>query len=308
MKVMKASGSLTASAGGTPAARRRRRPFAFGSTASSVARAIARSTFLARPFALAAARSSPLSRVIGSALVGRGLVRSLPALGLFDHIPAPLAPHRSARQENPPDAGNRLAADQPAIVEQPRMFAVKLLERVVGQHRGTGLFGDAQQEGVTPADGARRRRYQFPRGFRLLEHRDFRRVDAMPERGIHHDGHHVGRVLGQILAHRLIKLGEARQGPPFRGQVGAVDDDLARRHDAVSQAASEAAIEGNPTHEAPEISPPRGSGLGPGGGVTARRRRVAEPAAEGGCRQRAGWAGGEPATGVTDRHNTTYLD
>ena len=53
----------------------------------------------------------------------------------------------------------------------------------------------------------------------------FGRVDAMAERGVDHDGHHVGRVLGQVLAYRLIELREAGQGTAFGGQIGTVDDD-----------------------------------------------------------------------------------
>ena len=56
-----------------------------------------------------------------------------------------------------PTPGHGLAADQPSLVEEPRVLAVELLERVVGQHHGAGPFGDPQHEGVAPPDGSGRR-------------------------------------------------------------------------------------------------------------------------------------------------------
>ena len=42
-------------------------------------------------------------------------------------------------------------------MEEPRVLAVKLLERVVGEHHRTRPFGYSQDEGVAPTDGTRRR-------------------------------------------------------------------------------------------------------------------------------------------------------
>ena len=66
--------------------------------------------------------------------------------------------HRRAQHEDPTDAWHRLAADQPTLVEEPRVLAVELLERVVRQHVGVGAVGDLQDERVAATDRAGRRR------------------------------------------------------------------------------------------------------------------------------------------------------
>ncbi len=123
------------------------------------------------------------------------------------------------------------------------MLAVELLEGVVRQHRRPGPLGDAQDEGVTPADGARRRRHDLAGELRLLELLALGRVDPVLERGV--DDHHdlgVG-VLGGVGPDRLVQLGQARQGPALGGQVGPVHDDVVPlRHPAVPSPASRTTI------------------------------------------------------------------
>ena len=57
-----------------------------------------------------------------------------------------------------PDVRHRLAADEAALVEQPAVLPVELLEGVVGEHDRVGAVGDLQQERVAAPDHARRRR------------------------------------------------------------------------------------------------------------------------------------------------------
>ena len=89
------------------------------------------------------------------------------------------------------------------------MLAVELLERVVREDDGPGAFGDAQHEGVAPADGTGRRRddlavehgraHLFTLGVR----------DAVLEGGVdHHDDAGIG-ILGRVGAYRLIELLQA---------------------------------------------------------------------------------------------------
>ena len=51
-------------------------------------------------------------------------------------------------------------------------------------------------------------------------------IDPVAERGVDDDGDHVVGILGHELAHGLVELGQARHGPAFGGDVGAVDDDV----------------------------------------------------------------------------------
>ncbi len=78
MKVMKARGSFTGSAGGSPPRRRRRRWASSGATTSAVALAMARSTFL--PFPLPFARSAAASRPVAASATGSLPLRRLASL------------------------------------------------------------------------------------------------------------------------------------------------------------------------------------------------------------------------------------
>ena len=63
------------------------------------------------------------------------------------------AAHGCAGSEDPAHARHRLAAQEPAFVEQPAVLAVELLEGVVGQDRRSGPVGDLEQEAVAAPDG-----------------------------------------------------------------------------------------------------------------------------------------------------------
>src|SRR5713101_3765666 len=80
------------------------------------------------------------------------------ALCLFDRVAGLGTPNRRTGREDPADTGNRFAADQPTLVEEPGMFAVELLKRIVRQDRPCGLVRDAQKERVAPPDRTGRRR------------------------------------------------------------------------------------------------------------------------------------------------------
>ena len=124
--------------------------------------------------------------------------------------------------------GNRLAADQSALLEEPLMGSVELLEGVVAQHRGTRLLGDVEHEGIAAADRAGGWRDQFVVGDRLVELGSFRLVDAMTEGGVdHHGDRHIG-VIRHERCHRLVQLLETRHGATLGRDVGPVDHDVAR--------------------------------------------------------------------------------
>ena len=99
------------------------------------------------------------------------------------------------------------------------MLAVELLERVVREHHGTRPLGNAQHEGITPADGTRRRGDHL-----TIEHGGPHLVtlfvgDAVLESGIHdHDDAGVG-ILGRVGVYRLVELLQAWQGSALGGQV-----------------------------------------------------------------------------------------
>ncbi len=182
------------------------------------------------PFPLGTSGSGALRREVQAGHGGLGFAFGGLPLGLLHRLPRPRAADRGAGGEDPTDAGNGFAADEPAPFEQPLVVAVELLERIVRQHRRPGLVGDAQQEGVAAPDGAGRGRDQLTGGFGLLEHLRLALVDAMPERGVDDDGNHVVGVLQQELTHRLVELDQARHGTALSGQVGSVDDDVAGCH------------------------------------------------------------------------------
>ena len=127
-----------------------------------------------------------------------------------------------------PDAGDRLAADQPSVVEEPGVLPVELLEGVVGQDDGTGALGDAQHEGVPPADGPRRRGDDLPVEHRLAHLLALGVGDPVLEGRVDdHDDARAG-VLGGVRAYGLVELLQARGGSPFGGQVGPIHDDVMR--------------------------------------------------------------------------------
>ena len=95
--------------------------------------------------------------------------------------------HRQALDEDPAHVRDGLAADQAALVEEPRVLAVELLERVVAEDAGADLVGDAQHEGVAAADRAGRRGDELVVGDGEVELRRLLLVDAVAERGVDHD-------------------------------------------------------------------------------------------------------------------------
>jgi hypothetical protein len=115
------------------------------------------------------------------------------------------------------------------------VLPVELLEGVVGEHGGTRALRDQQEEGVPAADGPRRRGDDLPVGLGLLEGRPLAVVDPVSEGGVHH---HRDLGVGILLLKgpdRLVELGKTGQGPTLGGDVGTVDDYLARRHVSCSQ-------------------------------------------------------------------------
>ena len=150
------------------------------------------------------------------------------SFGPAGHRSAPRSPDRCAWGEHPSDAGHRLSSDQTSLLEEPRSLGVELLEGVVREDQGSGLFGDAQDESITPADGPGRRRDHLAVINGLFEGTQLGGVDAMAEGGVdHHD--HVGRcetgVFLEKRADRLVELGQAGCGPTLGGDVRTVHDD-----------------------------------------------------------------------------------
>ena len=129
-----------------------------------------------------------------------------------------------------PTPGTFVAPRSRPVREQPRVLAMELLERVVREHDTVHLLGDAQQEGVTPADGARRRRDELAAPGELLEARAFGFLDPMCERRVDDDRHLRLAELAPHLGDRLLELGEARRCPPLGREIRAVDDDVAGIH------------------------------------------------------------------------------
>ena len=90
------------------------------------------------------------------------------------------------------------------------MLAVELLERVVGEDDRTRPFGNAQDEGVAPADGTRRRGDHLTVEHGFAQRLALGLVDAVLERRIDDDRDPTLGVLLGIGAHRLVELGQAR--------------------------------------------------------------------------------------------------
>ena len=151
--------------------------------------------------------------------LGPGLGGGGPALGAPDGQPG---------REDPPHAGHRLAADQPAVVEEPGMLPVELLEGVVGQDGGAGALGDPQHERVAATDGARRRRDDLAVEHGLAHLVALGVPHAVLEGGVDHDDDAGARVLGGVRAHGLVELLEAGERSSFGGQVGPVHHDVVR--------------------------------------------------------------------------------
>ena len=219
-KSMNDSGSLTGSDGGAPPAPRRPPAARLRAPASRPPRW--------------PPRWRPSTAFLALARLGRLLAPSWPSATATRLV----GPRTGVRgREDPADAGHRLAADEPALVEQPLVLAVELLERVVGQHDGVDLVGDAQQEGVAPPDGAGRRRHDLAGRPRLLEGLLLAGVDAVAEGGVddHGDRSSPGYSLrnARTASSSWARLGD---GPAFGRDVRAVDDDVAGRASAVVNA------------------------------------------------------------------------
>ena len=80
-------------------------------------------------------------------------------LGVAASTGGSAAPRTGERSMNTqPTCGHRLAADQAALVEQPAVLPVELLEGVVREHRRRRHGRDLQQERVAAPDHTRGRR------------------------------------------------------------------------------------------------------------------------------------------------------
>ena len=160
---------------------------------------------------------------VGARLLGR-------LLGVAHRAAAERAPHGRALHEHPADVRHGLAAHQAALVEQPAVLAVELLERVVGQHDGVGPVRDLQQERVAATDHTGGRRDHLARVHRVLERRALRVVDAVREARVDDDGDRGRLVLLEVRAHCLVELLQARQGATLGRKVRSVDDDVLDGH------------------------------------------------------------------------------
>ena len=196
-----------------------------------LARRRARRRLPSRPRLRARPRSGPGSRRLAARGAGGRRGRRLRLLAcLADRPPAGGAPDGRPLHEHPAHVRDRLAADEPPPLEQPRVLAVELLERVVRQDRGAGLVGDLQDEAVASADGPGRRGDQLVVGDRFLVGLALAGVDPVREGGVDDDRDDLGVVLVDEGPHRLVELGEAGGVPPLGGDVGAVDDHMLYGH------------------------------------------------------------------------------
>ena len=105
--------------------------------------------------------------------------------------------------------GNRFAADEAALIEEPLVLAVELLERVVRQDRRPSFVRDSQYEGIPATDRSSRRCHEFVVRNRLIELGALGLVDAVAEGGVDHDGDQHPGILGHHGQHRLIQLHQA---------------------------------------------------------------------------------------------------
>ena len=136
----------------------------------------------------------------------------------------------STEDEDPADARHRFSADQTTLFKEPFVGAVELLKRIVGEDRGARLVGDLENERVSPANGASRRRHQFTVDDARFELFAFAVIYAVPEGCVDHDGERDISVGIEKGAHGFIELSEAGGGSALGCNVGSVDNDVFHSH------------------------------------------------------------------------------
>ncbi len=151
------------------------------------------------------------------------------ALGLAHRTAAGRATHRHPVDEHPADMIDRLATDEATLVEEPLVFAVELLERVVGEDRSTDLVGHLEDEGVASSDDAGGRDDDLSRLDGLLELRLLVVVDAVGERRVDDHRDRLVRALAHDGANGFVELGEAGEIAALGGDVGAIDNEMRGR-------------------------------------------------------------------------------
>ena len=193
---------------------------------------------------LLGARPARRGRLLRSRLRRRGRLRRGPGAGGRRLLGAPAlalrvgngttaggAAHRRSGEEDPPHAGDVLAAEQATLVEEPLELAVELLERVVRQHDGVGSIGDLEDERVAPPDDAGRRRDDLARAGGLVVLVASRRLSMRcPNVASTMTVTLLGFELLRDRVDSIQQLLEARQRTAFGGDVRAVDDEVRRAH------------------------------------------------------------------------------
>ena len=157
--------------------------------------------------------------------LGSGFLLST-LFGVSNRAAAFVPSHRCAIHEHPADVRNRLAADQTALVEQPRILTMELLVAVVRKNGSTDLLSNAQDEAIASTDGSRRRCDQLVVLDRLVERLGLLGVDAMAEGGIHDDRDDVLGMIGHEGHHCFVQLLQAGLRTTLGGDVRTVDDDM----------------------------------------------------------------------------------
>ena len=108
---------------------------------------------------------------------------------------------------------------------------MELLERIVGEHVGTGTIRDLQDERVAATDGPGRRGDEFAVEDGLFETREFGRIDPVTERRVDdHDDDIVG-PFGDERGDGFVELLEAGDGSAFGGDVRSVNNECGLGHD-----------------------------------------------------------------------------
>ena len=128
---------------------------------------------------------------------------------------------------------NRFASEEPALVEQPGVLGMELLERVVRQHGGSAALGDGEHEGVTPADGSCGRGQYLARLHGLLELVAFGLVDPVRERRVDHHDDVVEGALRHQRAHGFVELLQRWIASALGGDVRPVDNEMSFCHDVL---------------------------------------------------------------------------